>query len=567
MAWEPVVEPSRLSTRVDWNPFYSVGGQAVASAQSQMSIMLTDKMEDTFVPARRTSESGFSQNGSSTIRPLAINITDAAAMVLARTLQSFNEIRSEIEHVSMQSQGETGRDIDNPESGSAASTSDKKHEFTLPNHTSLNSSTQLPASLDRRLRQSMKAFEIRNRCGMGLSFFRSDDAVVNEESDEFPSHTTAVEEGQSVLFRSDLSGSIRTDGTPDIFGDRSNGNDQTVPSVTVLFDSRSSTVNVHPLRGLKLLEVGSFIHTLIVERLISQDGAVFRFRFALPVLWEVDVVDNRRVLTISSGIQIVSLLKERAVNVGWAAQGAESTITDLGSVTAGVPFHLPLWLSLRCQECAIFVRPADRSWSNTGVLRFQRQISESNGEGDVSGQVWFWSATFGATTTRVFREVVRTAHDSTSIGSPEPALAFVCVRSVTQGVQQRYSQPTVFTDPVVSLIIDSMITVQNMLPIPVEIEATGSVAREDRSGANSDQDSHCDNHLPVAKHHLPTGQCVDVLGTFVDKATPVLLRLRLQGCERWTTWVDIDGTHSSNNESGEYTFRWRIVVFPKAKCS
>jgi hypothetical protein len=81
----------------------------------------------------------------------------------------------------------------------------------------------------------------------------------------------------------------------------------------------------------------------------------------LPLLWQVELADNRRILTLSSAVQISSAAFDLSLDLGFIPKGStteQSTVELLGTISPGESFSMPLWLSLRFQECDVYIRPA-----------------------------------------------------------------------------------------------------------------------------------------------------------------------------------------------------------------
>ncbi|MGK3754692.1 MAG: hypothetical protein ACI8RD_007001, partial [Bacillariaceae sp.] len=156
-------------------------------------------------------------------------------------------------------------------------------------------------------------------------------------------------------------------------------------------------VLVEPITNLQVFKVGSTIRHLTVKKDNGSYVGSDSTRNSIQVVWNVEIEDNRRIITLSTAVRVVSTGMPLEIGVRRDGDGkkdiayrsSDNLTTSIGIARSECPYYMPLWLALKLEPVSIYVRPAfaatkDHSWSESSVLHFglfieERMISDNRG--------------------------------------------------------------------------------------------------------------------------------------------------------------------------------------------
>jgi hypothetical protein len=398
------------------------------------------------------------------------------------------------------------------------------------------------------------------------------------------------------------------------------------PFLTVAIQAIAG-VYVEPIPDLPVYKAGSTIRQLLVHK--ETDTGRFRSesstgsRYSVPVVWKVEVEDNRRILTLSSAVRIVSLGSTSSIEVGVrksamlspggrcrapgllstpfsgstsredegsGAKGAamknanvllasgayedpmsklpgenssekvdSSAIQAIGLAHPESPFYLPLWLALKLELVRVYIRPRISgmplySWGTESVLEFSPSHAGSLGS---SGTDWIWQETFDETLGSI---------KCNSLQEGGAAAFLSCYATGVKsderegGIQDFITEGVLAAEQlseVLSVSIDSGLTLRNMLPVDIEWEAAhgfgqgipqsvdGSVIRN-----RSVYSSSLDAAFSTSHAALRSGERADVYACNF-KVETLKARFRLRNEESWSTWASVSSPVLENKDGGD----------------
>ena len=363
------------------------------------------------------------------------------------------------------------------------------------------------------------------------------------------------------------------------------------PSLTVAIQAVSG-VSIDPIDDLQVFKVGSAVRHLCVRKEAGGSfGSVDATNYSIPVVWKVELEDNRRILTLSSAVRVVSsgfdTPIEIGVQIGMGIDTEESSgqnklrIRAIGVARPGNPFYLPLWLALKLEAVSVYVRPsleddALYSWGKSSVLEFGPVLSLKDDSSDSKVDLsdigkWAWKETFkdldfircDPLTEDLFA-VWLSCFDS-SLRSPSS----VVPSRRRQDKGKHALSPSLVAEEsneVISVTLDSGLTVRNMLPMDLDWEIAHAVGPSTPfivDGSSTRQDNIDRNGLPSvlygnqrqlrSTHALKSGECTEV---FVCDFKHEHLNARFKGSTdgTWSNWAPLllpafdDRVEQMNNE-------------------
>ena len=432
--------------------------------------------------------------------------------------------------------------------------------------------------------ESSKPFVFRNRTGMSLSFMQQASAEHENGNHGSISATTHREEHQGHLYSPRrTTPTFLADGGDarfhmDVISNDQHLNDEAqnvtrvraydgrYPSLCVILEAVPG-VAIKPLRNLPVFKVGNTIRRLGLQKLHSEtelalstreeEGSIDDAESSVPVVWTVEIEDNRRILTLSSAVRVISSGVSLTVDVGVLLETSKenerekSTITKVGTAQSGSPFYLPLPLALKCERVDVFVRPGglgEYNWSNRNILSFTpTQSFDSTLSSSVGPSLtnWVWNETF---------ELACTVPCEPSSGdvweSKLQTLWLSCISLPHVGDEigsknikrSRNAQSALGgKSALISIAIDAGLTIRNMLPVNLqwEVSAFGSSGIVPLDSSLAREQHNADSHPFIRNDYgLLSGEGVEIL-SFRPELMDIRARFRFYSGQEWSEWAQV----------------------------
>lgn len=348
------------------------------------------------------------------------------------------------------------------------------------------------------------------------------------------------------------------------------------PSLTVAIQAVSG-VSIDPIDDLQVFKVGSTVRHLCVRKEAGGSfGSVDATNYSIPVVWKVELEDNRRILTLSSAVRVVSSGFDTPIEVGvQIGMNIETTgssghnklrMRPIGVARPGSPFYLPLWLALKLEAVSVYVRPSVEgdalySWGKSSVLEFgpvlslNDKFSDSNVDSSDIGK-WAWKETFKDL------DFIRCDPLTEELFAVWLSCFDSSLRSPISGVSSRRRQDkgkhalspfevAEESNEVISVTLDSGLTVRNMLPMDLDWEIAHAVGPSTPfivDGSSTRQHNIDRNGLPSVLYGnrrqlrstpaLKSGECTEV---FVCDFKHEHLNARFKGSAdgTWSNWAPL----------------------------
>ena len=355
------------------------------------------------------------------------------------------------------------------------------------------------------------------------------------------------------------------------------------PSLTVAIQAVAG-VTLSPLVELQALVVGSELRYLTVRKESPEHT-----HYSIKMVWTVGIEDNRRVLTLSSAVQVASAGYNTPLEVGIRVKSLdrnESFVRDESSVLGvgisrdfvdndriqaigiarpGKPFYLPVWVSLRFQSTEVHVRPmAEGSnslcWGSSSVLRFGPSCDDNSSETsqmEIDDVVkWSWEESFP--------ESGYIRCDSVS-GSASPMWLSVCRYKEDQNKDGVVTDLDDVFNEVLSVTIDSGLTLRNMLPMSIEWEVAYS---NDKDLITVDGSSFREMTFSAEASSgiLKSGDCTEV---FAEIDAPLCLQARFKEPygDNWSSWTALtcEQMESSPDDKRQEDQDAAVGILPTAR--
>lgn len=333
------------------------------------------------------------------------------------------------------------------------------------------------------------------------------------------------------------------------------------PRLTVAVQAMSG-ITIEALTDLPVFKVGTSVRPLRVKKECPE--TLSTVDFAVPVLWEVEIEDNRRILTLASAVQIECLALGTSIEIGVMVQSTEgavekralssfdatTAVKSIGSARPGVPFYLPIWLSLRLNVVNVYLRPnfggiAGISWGGQSVLEFSEFYYPGCkvGEGVAAGG-WSWKEAF-----------VDDQRIECAIEDPKGRkhFAWLCChasrrRESFKGKDPQQRHPhNANVHSILSISVDSSLTIRNLSPMKIQWEVACEQTDREPSildGSSFRKHLEDESFFPSAPprseqiYGLPSGDCVEVFACKFN-ASPIVARFKCDGVSRWSTWASL----------------------------
>jgi hypothetical protein len=477
--WEPFIEPSRVSVSLVWKPGVCTGDQ---KRPGQLSVEISDKVNAVL--------EGAQQFGNLVSNGFAVNITDAVAEVTARALRQFKKWKDNlkepfsieepssfagIEGAHCYPKDSEGYDDDffgapvaEGEVRSRKSRNAKRAAAREAAQAALLFAQKRGADIQKK-GESAKPFVLRNRTGMSLRFCQQPRAFADTKTDAPAEKMIIVDAGAEARFQMEII-SMRMRTSQDNYSvsvKKVRSYEGRFPHILVMVTSPGETCMLEPLYGLQVSKVGTFLREItVIKKGTTEEGTPAQL--VIPLLWTVELEDNRRILTLRSAVQISSIALGLSLDVGFARRKKETNklgeIESIGSVAPGNPYYIPLWISLLFQEVEIFIRASavddgpSFGWGNLSILKFEPQNSEVD---------MVWQETFDEACSIICS---RPGEGPDSLRWLSCIIAERSVEGTKAGGRSDKTSSTAGFSKggTIHLTIDSSISIRNMLPVPLD---------------------------------------------------------------------------------------------------
>ena len=461
--------------------------------------------------------------------------------------------------------------------------------------------------------ESSKPFVLKNRTGVSIAFVQQEHGKSSSDSLEAgvvgSSHLALVGEYNGLERIEGKEAIELADGEDEAFhmnllSDESVSNNDAAkrvrtyegkfPLLAIAIQAIAG-VSVEPLRDLQVFKAGSLIRHLSVRKSEQNGDSQDSFdsegypRFSIPLVWKVEVEDNRRILTLSSAVRIATLGSAFGIEVGIRIQqeegsgevflenedvnvGSNDPIQMIGFAQLDTPFYLPLWLALKFVLVRVYVRPRTTSkirysWGHRAVLQFGPfGVTKSND--------WVWQDTFNS--------LLGSIRCGSITHGAFPAFlscySFGLRNSKYEGVDQDLKSPALpgtenrqVLDEMLSVYVGSGLTLRNMLPADIEWETAHggnprhseiidgtTLRRQDSLNVSPMENFEIEDSSTVLK----CGDLADVFACSFQTET-LSARFRLKDQKEWSKWALVslrpqkaeneDSESGENNEQAEST--------------
>jgi hypothetical protein len=549
--WEPLLEPSQLAINLVWKPGTLISSQ---KRPGQLAFEISDRLDT----VKRQTRPGQLMATNA----VSLNVTDAAAEVVARTLRQFSRWRENLSLAQpLDDERQTSLSPEKRSGAALVSTSDGlSNDLREDYDCDLRIVPSVKRAAAREAAQaalvfaqkrgvstqmkgdSAKPFIFRNKTGVDLCFCILDNATTDHSSDaqrlplapgcesRFQMEIVVRDHEKGAAVESDISTSKKV-----------RSYDGRFPPLAVWIET-SEGINIEPLLDLQVSRVGTFVRELKITN-CNVDGHAEVV--VIPLLWRVELDDNRRILTLSSAVQISSLAVGLSIDLGFTrirGKTRESPVEVLCTINPGESFFLPIWMSLGLEERHIYVRPNSPSsqfafgWGNAGILVYECKAVQSP----------HWIFRESAASIRCCTpQTPRYKVDVIWLSCLNVPFAIDSHKgNYLKGSSEKRRDGSRNVLGVVHVAVDACITLRNMLPIPLCWEVADTAANViDGSFQRSE---------PAGKKHFEPGSRAEVFACDIT-TDDLFLRLKPVPDVEWTEWTCISlpkETMSSGNEKG-----------------
>ena len=606
--WEPLLEPSQLFLY-----FEKQDGSIEANRPAQVALEVSDRLlHDQFNRATFTQNNHLGE-----AHMVSINVTDAAAEVLNETLTRWKDWRRNILQESEDVHLEYDDELVLGEKHNPAATSmsnihmvgENTHFHGDAMKVNQRQSAQRGAAkkaaqgalifAQRRGAEtskksdSAKPFIFRNRTGISIAFVQQERGLRNSRYsgrtwrepgdssgltatigeydglEEYEQESiTELADQEDAKFNMDLIDEKYGEGKSQRRSTRQYANkirsyEGRYPDLMVAIQAVAGIL-IEPIRNLQVFKVGSTIRHLTVKK---DNGSCTGFDStsnSIQVVWNVEIEDNRRIITLSTAVRVVSAGLGMPIEVGFRHgtnendidHSSQSPISAIGIARSDCPFYMPLWLALKLEPVSVYVRPSsvgttEKSWSESSVLHFglfieERTTAVGGKRNDSTTGRWTWEETFSGLRYICCHTGVDEKYptwfsvfgSSTSNHSETPFSDLSGDKQKDDGLHKRNEFETC---EVLSVTLDSGLTIRNMLPAIIEAE----VVQGDDPGAESNDEkpihfSFDEVEPDVLKFRmLKVGECTEIFEVNYN-ARGLKLRIKHQHLKGWSTWAPLE---------------------------
>lgn len=574
--WEPLIEPSRFFLLVENQQSNEISKRPGQTAFEISDSVLREQKFGRKLPFQMSEPYSVSLNLSDAAATVFVNATSRwrswrKALVASSTLDSEEPDNAEANTVNVvlpniDFDGLSAADTNNTlSSTNAGAKSSARQMATQRAAQAALTFAQKRGAETNTSSQSAKPFVFRNRTGVSVAF-------VSQEAERSPqlsnntglsSHADGIGEyrgldGYEKTKIKELSDQEESKFNMDMISDtaasvdhdeRSGRNkvrnyEGRFPSLTVSFQAVAG-VSIDPVENLQVMKVGSFVRYLSVRKESDQNSNIY----SIPIVWKVELEDNRRILTLSGAVRLISAGFESSIEVGTQC-GKESEFISVGIARPNSPLYLPLWLALKLEPVSVVSRPCSLkgdmfTWSEP-ILKFEL-VEDAEAE----SKRWIWRECFEEVTYIRCKQLNGAPQAVWLACFDSSPRAFVGSElSLRRKSKKKRKHDKEDLSEVISVTLDACLTIRNMLPIDLEWEVATCKASEAQSrGENSlprpeNRSGKVHPENPQFERHphpsfIGSGECKEVLSV-ETKRNDVALRFRGLGDKIWSTWADLE---------------------------
>ena len=611
--WEPLVEPSQLFLLLE-----KQAGSKASTRPGQVAVEISDRLlrEQSF-------RGNITPSVDASSKIVSLNVTDASAQVAVKAMSQWKEWRktkvssmddeaeSDEAHHEPEIELRESNPLPNEDSALATPTNgapfDNEELFlespTL-DHAAARKASRRDSKRDAAQRaaqaalifaqkrgadsskkgDSAKPFVLRNRTGVSIAFVQGNSgSSVSRESGADESHLSVVGEYAGLaefdpLFIKELADMEEARFSMEILSETSRVNSNTAsssqqpsnkirnyegrfPSLTIAIQAVSG-VSIDPLVDLQVFKVGSTVRHLLVKKVVDQTTTENNdpTDYSIPVVWKVEIEDNRRVLTLSTAVRVVTTAFGAQMEIGvqkmtyddpFGKQLASSqAIKSIGIARPESPLYLPLWLALKLEAVSIFVRPravgtSRYEWGRSSILRFAPLLSIDGGaDRHEDAGTWVWEETFGQldylrcdAVNEGGRPVWLAVFSGSSASGTEQMVGSKTGKASTMNYEEEHHE-------VISVALDSNVTLRNMLPMSIDwqvahvLYGSASMSIVDGSPLRSVASTAGDNPSLHFNTSLRSGECTEVFACDFDSSS-LQARFREPDGQNWSSWAPL----------------------------
>ena len=605
--YEPCLEPSQLCL------LYECHNTSSKEVPDEVAIELADRMLDAAKPTAQKDQDGEPQI-------VCVNFSDAACEVFARTLLEWKNWRKAVKKntdilLLPELLDDDSIDARSPQTHTLPEdlvSFDHQQGHSIPAKAVAASDAAQKALVFAQKRgaeksaksESSKPFIFQNRTGISVAFAQQERTKESQRTHQLKkseskislvgeytgledyvlADVTELTDGEDAEFQMEYNQETSTD--TQVTSKRLRTYEGHFHRLLVAIQAVAGVL-VEPLTDLQVQKAGTSIRHLTVRQ--SEEnlaGKTENSQFQLAVCWKVQVLDNRRVLTLSSAVRVVSLSSTFGIEIGirkstaanpsianypapcevdvvlqeepidalkshtLGMNGIESTLkgtildnsieleadTILNSAgasrkspvqTIGVslpesPVYLPLWLAINREPVEIYVRPKLKGASSDYDWSTQSVLSFAPSIVIDAESERQWS--WQDTFPGDLGSIRCSARDD---GAPATFLS--CYSTDLAFESQERIEDDAQMDSLLQrpkeLVIDAGLSIKNVMPINVYWQASHAAV------------DLCNDEMHSTKENLlRTGECVDIITTNF-KVESLLTRFCLEQGGPWSDWA------------------------------
>lgn len=638
--WEPLIETSQLFLMLEKQSWDASAGRA-----GQVAIEVSDRLlrDQDF-------RSGSLSSTGDVPKMVAFNLTDAAVEVAVQAAGQWKAWR-ESKIFSFDEDGEVEMELEEElddvtaprDHGSAAPLGSPSRPLKLDEDSDPGGSTyqkqqrsNAPRDKKRIAAQraaqaalvfakkrgaerskksdSAKPFVLRNRTGVSIAFVQQDVRVDAKSSPAFTSTYPSISvvgeyqglDGYSSSMVHELADKEDARFSMEVFSNRpesdrrDNGSsvrsasnkvrsyEGRFPSLTVAIQAVAG-ITIQPLKDLQVFKVGSTVRHLLVQK-ENRDGCSHQedvIEYSIPVVWKVEILDNRRVLTLSTAVRVVTTAFNAEMEIGVQPIVFDNTVeksltsrsemTAVGTVRQDCPFYLPLWVALKLEAVNVFVRPlrhgsicAPYGWGGSSILRF----APLNVDPGQERWTWVWEETFEELDTIRCDALDENGHSlwlAVFSGSSSDSPGFgQYIGTSRRGSSSRKVYEGEHSE-VISVTLDANVTLRNMLPMRVDWQiaqrsyGTPDVDIVDGSSYRPEETNGGTDGGRVEGKGLNSGECTEAFSCDFQSST-LLARFKELSGRNWSDWallsLDVSDEFEETTVDGDEDSQ---AIFPRAR--
>jgi len=343
------------------------------------------------------------------------------------------------------------------------------------------------------------------------------------------------------------------------------------PLLSVCLRSSNNLSSVEVLQDLSVVKIGKALRQLQVEKTTESNTEIGY----IHVVWSVELENNRRVITISNAISLISPKCAIPIEFGVLQQTPHHTkesegknlivVKSIGISTPSKGFCLPLWIDLCFQSAEIYIRPFTKcnlyEWCSSSILQFSRLNSKDSSSLSLTPDIWTW--TIRDSNCSVVCEPSKKGAQDDELRFPA-FLSFDCIDKRLMSTKKQLKKGALTENDVeisngyqiICLNFFSPLSIRNILPTSVDWEVSNCITTAtskviklvDGSSIrkNQNRETMTEALSPgECNFMIPSGGGEEVLSCNIFTMT-IQVRFRCTFDQSWSSWVLL------NPESSEY---------------